>query len=363
MRHIHPIGAILDSEGATSMARSFAAIASSRATSLPGLARSLATPSYQKLVDLEPWLRRVVPIMIAVFVATLGSVAYLNAVTTREETLLDTLSDLDMLAAYLASEMTRVSEHGQGLATGQSILATTPSHVLHSGRYVLLTGDAGAVIASTPAGLSAGRSLNDILGPEQPLTTFAEKAGVMTVTLADGTKAVATVRNLPTPFGQLAVIQPVSGALAQWHSRTTSMVLLLGAAALVLSGISTAYFWQAWRAGHADTICDRVRKRLDTALSRGRCGLWDWDIARGTLYWSDSMYEMLGYERESEFMSFGDVNRLVHPATSMRSPTRWRAARQRRSTTRSGCALPTANGSGCGRGPSWCVTVSRAIRT
>ena len=314
MRHIHPIGAILDSEGATSMARSFAAIASSRATSLPGLARSLATPSYQKLVDLEPWLRRVVPIMIAVFVATLGSVAYLNAVTTREETLLDTLSDLDMLAAYLASEMTRVSEHGQGLATGQSILATTPSHVLHSGRYVLLTGDAGAVIASTPAGLSAGRSLNDILGPEQPLTTFAEKAGVMTVTLADGTKAVATVRNLPTPFGQLAVIQPVSGALAQWHSRTTSMVLLLGAAALVLSGISTAYFWQAWRAGHADTICDRVRKRLDTALSRGRCGLWDWDIARGTLYWSDSMYEMLGYERESEFMSFGDVNRLVHPA-------------------------------------------------
>ena len=27
----------------------------------------------------------------------------------------------------------------------------------------------------------------------------------------------------------------------------------------------------------------------------------------------DSMYEMLGYDRASEFMSFGDINRLVHP--------------------------------------------------
>jgi two-component system cell cycle sensor histidine kinase PleC len=109
------------------------------------------------------------------------------------------------------------------------------------------------------------------------------------------------------------VVQPVKGALAGWRARTQSFFLLVGAAGLVLSGISTAYFWQAWRARHADQICDKVRKRLDTALSRGRCGLWDWDIARGTIYWSDSMYEMLGYERQSEFISFGDVNRLVHP--------------------------------------------------
>ena len=82
--------------------------------------------------------------------------------------------------------------------------------------------------------------------------------------------AIATVRNLPAPFGQVAVVQPVKGALAGWRARTQSFFLLVGAAGLVLSGISTAYFWQAWRARHADQICEKVRKRLDTALSRGR---------------------------------------------------------------------------------------------
>ncbi|WP_238184871.1 PAS domain-containing sensor histidine kinase, partial [Methylobacterium trifolii] len=50
-----------------------------------------------------------------------------------------------------------------------------------------------------------------------------------------------------------------------------------------------------------------------TALGRGGCGLWDWDIPRGRIYWSDSMYALLGYKREAEFLAFGDVNALVHP--------------------------------------------------
>ena len=44
------------------MARSFAAITPARAHSLQGLARSLAHPTYLKLVDAEPWLRRLEPV-------------------------------------------------------------------------------------------------------------------------------------------------------------------------------------------------------------------------------------------------------------------------------------------------------------
>jgi two-component system cell cycle sensor histidine kinase PleC len=296
------------------MARSIAATAPLRASSsIPGLTRSLAHPSYFKLVDIEPWLRRIVPVMVALFIAALAGVSWLHATATRDETLIDALSDIDILAAYLASELTRSAEHGVEPAVVAGSLRGVPAHVMHSGRYLLLTSEAGQVVASEPPGLLAGGTLADILGQEQPLTTFAERAGVMTITLTTGQKAIATVRNLPAPFGQLAVVHPVSGALKAWTSRTTSILLLVAAAVLVLSAISTAYFWQAWRARQADAICDKVRRRLDMALSRGRCGLWDWDIARGTLYWSDSMYEMLGYERTSEFMSFGEINRLVHP--------------------------------------------------
>ena len=52
-----------------------------------------------------------------------------------------------------------------------------------------------------------------------------------------------------------------------------------------------AFHWQATRAREADAIYDTVRSRIDTALNRGRCGLWDWDLARGRIFWSHSMFD------------------------------------------------------------------------
>jgi two-component system, cell cycle sensor histidine kinase PleC len=297
------------------MARSFAAITPARAQSIQGLARSLAHPTYLKLVDAEPWLRRIVPAMMVAFLIALASMAYLQSTSGRDETLNDAFGDIDILASYLSAELGRQADAvgPGGKASRDALDGVVPRHAMRGQRFVVLTDKDGAVLSSLPSRSDITVPLNDLFGPSQPLTTFADKAGVMFVTLSGDIPAIATVRNLPAPFGQVAIVQPVKGALASWRARTQSFFLLVGAAGLVLAGISTAYFWQAWRARHADQICDRVRKRLDTALSRGRCGLWDWDIARGTIYWSDSMYELLGYERQSEFISFGDVNRLVHP--------------------------------------------------
>src|SRR6185312_12575448 len=55
------------------------------------------------------------------------------------------------------------------------------------------------------------------------------------------------------------------------------------------------------------------RSRIDTALNRGRCGLWDWDLARGRLYWSHSMFAILGLQPDDALMTFGEVSHLVHP--------------------------------------------------
>ena len=74
-----------------------------------------------------------------------------------------------------------------------------------------------------------------------------------------------------------------------------------------------AFHWQATRAREADLIYETVRSRIDTALNRGRCGLWDWDLARGRIFWSQSMFEILGLEAKDDLLSFGDVNALVHP--------------------------------------------------
>ena len=73
-----------------------------------------------------------------------------------------------------------------------------------------------------------------------------------------------------------------------------------------------AFHWQATRAREADSIYDTVRSRIDTALNRGRCGLWDWDLARGRVFWSHSMFDILGLPPKDDLLTFGEVNALVH---------------------------------------------------
>src|SRR5690606_15742453 len=81
----------------------------------------------------------------------------------------------------------------------------------------------------------------------------------------------------------------------------------------VLIVIMYAYFTQAARAQTADRIYLEAHQRVDLALVRGRCGLWDWDLVRGKMYWSRSMYEMLGYEPCEAMLSFGEVSEIIHP--------------------------------------------------
>jgi len=182
------------------------------------------------------------------------------------------------------------------------------------GRRFFLTNADGAVIAENPIGGDAvGRRLVDLLGPAQPLTTFGAGAGVLEILLPNDTKALATVRMLNAPLGQLAIVRSRDAALAGWRSLTTLTVTLSATTGFVVLILGFAFHWQATRAREADLIYETVRTRIDTALNRGRCGLWDWDLARGRIFWSQSMFEILGLDTKDDLLSFGDVNALVHP--------------------------------------------------
>ena len=140
-----------------------------------------------------------------------------------------------------------------------------------------------------------------------------------------------------------------------WWTRTIGHVSLLGATIVVLLGIGIAYVMQANRARAADEVCEKVRDRIDSALNRGRCGLWDWDIGRGRIYWSDSMYELLGYERQRRVPLLRRSQRHDPSRTtriSTRSPNSSPPPRPRSSTTSSASAAPPANGCGCAPAPN-----------
>ncbi|MGY2048770.1 PAS domain-containing sensor histidine kinase [Methylobacterium sp. JK268] len=273
-----------------------------RAATILGIARAL-TPTHQRLARAESWLRIAVPAVIALFLLSLCAITAAQLMAQRREAAAQASHEIDLLARLVAAALAR---------PGSDLEGAVPSFALAPGREIHLIGPDEVVIASMPAVPAPGRTLGERLGNAQPLLTFGERAGVIAVRLGDA-PAVATLRTLPDGRGRVVVVQSLDAVMAQWQGRARTQVLVIGTAALVIISVGLAYTLQADRARAVDRVCEQVRQRLDMALCRGRCGLWDWDIARGRIYWSDSMYQLLGYTREHEFLSFGDVNALVHP--------------------------------------------------
>jgi len=298
------------------MAGAATACVPARAGTILGVTRTDAHPTYRRLEQYEPLLRLAVPALLALFLVTLAASAWIQVRNGREETLLDAIGDIDVIASLSAAKLgphKAPANSTEAAARMQTLVKGMPASVLSRSRVLLLADASGLVVAVHPPMQDAPKTLNEILGDAQPLTTFADRAGVMTIRLASGQQGIATVRSLPASAGQIAVVQPLPHVLSGWWARTIGHVSLLGATIVVLLGIGIAYVMQANRARAADEVCEKVRDRIDSALNRGRCGLWDWDIGRGRLYWSDSMYELLGYERQDEFLSFGEVNAMIHP--------------------------------------------------
>jgi two-component system cell cycle sensor histidine kinase PleC len=298
------------------MASADAACGPARVRTILGITRSAGHPTYGRLERAEPWLRRAVPALLALFLLALAASAWLQARDGRADALRDATDDIDVLATLAAMHLqSPLGDRPAAAAQLAGLARSLPASAFARGRTLLLTDGSGAVLATYPASDSVPPTLTDLLGEAQPLTTYADRAGVMTIRVASGEEAIATVRNLPGS-AQIALVQPLHRALAGWRARSFGHVSLLAAATVALVAIGVVYILQASRARAADEVCERVRRRIDAALSRGRCGLLDWDIARGRIYWSDSLYELLGYERCDEFLSFGEVNDMVHPEDS-----------------------------------------------
>ncbi|MGQ3282493.1 MAG: PAS domain-containing sensor histidine kinase [Bosea sp. (in: a-proteobacteria)] len=292
------------------MTRANADCATVRADSILGVARSLTHPLYQRFETLEPTFRTVIPGLVALFILLLATGGAIQTTAMREDAMADAVGDMDLVSTLLARELDSASQ--RGVAPASVLAALNSRHLAAHGRTVHVSAEDGHVIASQPAIGQSQRTLIDFLGPTQPLTAFGDRAGVMRITLPDGVEAIAAVRNLAAPLGQVAVLHPVSRALSIWHQRRSGLALLFATAALVLAAITIGFIVQSRRARAADEDCDCIRERIDTALNRGHCGLWDWDLARGRIYWSDSMYAMLGYARTGQYMSFGEVSGFIH---------------------------------------------------
>ena len=288
---------------------------SARTGTILGIARSIANPTFRRLEQAEPWLRFAVPALLTAFLICLAASAGMQVLDNRRDALQDAADEIDIIATLATAKLQQPSllDRLAGSNELQTLARSLPNPALSRGRTLLLVDEGGTILAAYPHPATTPERLNGLQDELQVVASYADRAGVMTITLGDGVEAIATARKLPQGRGSIVVVQSVQQILSAWRTRTFGQVTVVAAVMIVLVGIGAAYFMQAARARAADEVCEKVRRRIDSALARGRCGLLDWDIARGRMYWSDSMYELLGYERRDEFLSFGQVNAMVHP--------------------------------------------------
>jgi len=261
-------------------------------------------------------LRWLIPTLAVLFLTAAATLATLHIMDVRERTLRAASEKLDLIAARLAADLGRLAAEGTSDAAalaGGYVRGGPPADTDFRGGFLISDPD-GRIVAVTGTGIgTVGGELVAALGPSQVLTTFAEKAGVMTITPPSGEAMLATVRTLAAPLGQIAVVQPVETALEDWRSEARLIGLILFGTVAVLGMTGAGFYLQAKHARLADINFRHIQAQIDTALTRGRSGLFDWDLARGKVFWSHSMFNLIGMEPQDGLMSFGRFQSLVHP--------------------------------------------------
>jgi two-component system cell cycle sensor histidine kinase PleC len=300
------------------MSRAHADNACVQSDSIKGLAQSMAKPAYHRLLIAEPALRRAVPTLIIAFLITIFFGAFVQVVDHSRQKQAALKRDLTALGDMVTERLDRNGAVRQDRPAAidklQALLpGLIPAWGIAPGRHVIVLGADQSIIARMPTDVPErdNKRVLDLLSAAQNMSAQSQRTDVFDVTLPDGNQALATRRIVRALPGQILVLQENNDSV--WRSESALSITLSATTGFVVLILGFAFHWQSTRAREGDAINDAVRGRIDTALNRGRCGLWDWDLSRGRIFWSQSMFTMLGLDSRSDLLTFGEVNALVRP--------------------------------------------------
>ncbi len=244
--------------------------------------------------NVEPLLRRMVLGLIVLFLALAATGATVLTLRSRSLALENARDEITLVAAAVAGDLglRLAAEPNPTEAMVQAGLdKALPAAALAKGRSVLITAPDGRVLARHGEARLAS-SLTPLAEPEA---------------------AALTASRPLVPLGQVIVTQPQQAALAAWQQETVLTGVLFATTGLFLLLLGFAFHTQYRRAHAADAINTRVAATIDAALERGRSGLWDWDVAAGQIFWSNSMFDMLELDPADPALAIDGIDALMHP--------------------------------------------------
>jgi len=219
---------------------------------------------------------------------------------------------LTLIADTVAANI-RASTNKSESPSQATLARSLPAGATQDERVVLLTDSHGVVSARAPlAGKDIGIPLLKILGSEQPLTTFGALAGVMTHTLTDGTRMLATVRNVQNSQIQVAILQPTEQALRSWQKEATVDVTLSLTTGMLLLMITSAFRSLAEKTSRIESHALEFKSSVETGFDAAGTILMDWNIARGRIHCSGPSQHIFGIGTENGIIPFRALAERLH---------------------------------------------------
>ncbi len=283
-----------------------------------GYAKQLSHPAYERLLSSEEFLRRLVPVLIIIFLMIVALVRWVQINSLGQQIIDANKAELHFIAelveARISNQLLKAPEMMGEMELENLINDNVPARYIKRDRHVVLSDRDGIIRATMPRESHFyGRHISSIFKGSSMISQMGVTLEADNVMVAETQPALGVHRLLPTPFGGITVYQPTGPMMENWRKTVSTNVSLFVGTASILIVILYAYFAQSARAREADEIYSTTQHRFDAALLRGKCGLWDWDLSRGHVYWSDSMYTLLGREPGKNILGFREIADMVHP--------------------------------------------------
>ncbi|SSZ40430.1 MULTISPECIES: sensor histidine kinase [Bartonella] len=282
----------------------------------------LSGSAYQKLLFIEPWLRRSLPFVILAFLIVLASIRFISLYDWRNTIDKNTRSTITLLASHITNtinhDLLAVSQKGKVSALShshlQNILTTFRNQdLINPSTLIAIIDQKGNVLASSSSEISLGKPLQDFISDSIALQSLGQHVGIMKITIGKDAPALASFQQ--TENGQYGVFisEKMQDSAMEWRKiLSLNITLFIGTSGVILA-LLYAYYNQIVRARKTDLVSEKIQNRIDMAMMRGRCGLWDWNMASGRVYWSRAMYEMLGYVPQDALLSISQISAIINP--------------------------------------------------
>jgi two-component system cell cycle sensor histidine kinase PleC len=274
---------------------------------------SFSLPRKLDLSRAEPVLKRSIPILITAFLLVVAASWVLGIYAEIDRLEASSRKELALSSRLIANELLRQPDlltrdrSAEAEKAARSALAAPadgPEPV------IILADRVGYIAFGTGPAMSLRGHYIQMLDADIANSKGGALANTLMISGAAYHAASATIGD---DLGYVVTALPVAPIDQHWREAVSLNVTLFAGISSIVLVILYAYYTQAQRARDADEIFVESNLRVETALSRGRCGLWDFDMKDGRLFWSRSMYEMLGMKPRSDVLSFGDMARMMHP--------------------------------------------------